>query len=322
MILKQSDDKSAQIKTLESLAAHPRLPASKKPLVEKELTILRSGIKGEREAAYDIDFYSGASKNRVVIHDLRLEHNGRVAQIDHLVINRMLETFIVETKHFAQGISISESGEFTSWYGSKGQGIPSPLEQNKRHIDVLRDLFKQLDMPSRLGFTLQPDFISIVLVSKNARITRPKKFDTSGVIKSDQFESWIQKHIDGLSPLQLAKLVSEETLIDIGRQLILRHKPLKPDYLGKFGIEARTLVAPVAMPMAVREPEPASCSSVVAGTSGDSPEAEEKKNKLVCVSCGAKVSYAVAKFCWNSKKRFGGDVFCMECQKKVKPKGA
>lgn len=321
MILKQTDDKSAQIKTLESLMAHPRLPAGKKPLVEKELTILRAGIKGEREAAYDIDFYSGGSRNRVVIHDLRLEHNGRVAQIDHLVINRMLETFIVETKHFAQGVSISESGEFTSWYGSKGQGIPSPLEQNKRHIEVLRDLFKQLDMPSRLGFTLQPDFISIVLVSKNARITRPKKFDASNVIKSDQFESWIQKHIDGLSPLQLAKLVSEETLVDIGRQLVLRHKPLKPDYLSKFGIEARTLVAPTAMPTVVREPEPEPFSSGLEGTAGNSPESEEKKSRLICVSCGAKVTYAVAKFCWNNKKRFDGEVFCMECQRKVKHNG-
>lgn len=315
MILKQADDKTPQIQALESLLTHPRLPADKKPAIDKELTRLRFGVKGEREATYEIDFYSGAHKNRVVIHDLRLEHNGRVAQIDHLVINRLLEVFVVETKHFSQSISISESGEFTAWYSGRGSGIASPLEQNKRHVEVLRDLFKQLDMPSRLGFTLKPDFHSVILVSKSARITRPKDFDTSGVIKTDQFESWIQKHIDGASPLQLAKLVGEETLVNIGRQLILRHRPIKPDYLGKFGIEARTLVAQEATP----EPPPPAPAPEAEVKPDSHPAATEKKSKLVCETCGAAVSYNVAKFCWLNKKRFGGNVYCMDCQKVQNP---
>jgi hypothetical protein len=310
MILKQADDKTPQITALESLLAHPRLPPDKKPGIEKELTLLRVGMKGEREAAYEIDFYSGAHKNRVVIHDLRLELNGRVAQIDHLVINRLMEVFVVETKHFSQSISINETGEFTAWYNGKGSGIPSPLEQNKRHIEILRELFQTLEMPSRLGFTLKPDFHSVVLVSKNARITRPKNFDSSGVIKTDQFESWVQQHLDGLSPLRLAKLVGDETLVDIGRQLILRHTPIKPDYLGKFGIEARTLVAPrVAPEPAIPTPE--------TETKPDSQPGTEKKSKLMCESCNASVSYNVAKFCWLNKKRFGGNVYCMDCQKSI-----
>ena len=65
-------------------------------------------------------------KNRIVIHDLRLELNGRVAQIDHLVLNRLLEVYVLETKHFTEGVSINDQGEFSIWFGGKPRGIPSP----------------------------------------------------------------------------------------------------------------------------------------------------------------------------------------------------
>ena len=40
----------------------------------------KSWIKGESESAYLIDFHFAASLNWAVIHDLRVEHNDRVAQ--------------------------------------------------------------------------------------------------------------------------------------------------------------------------------------------------------------------------------------------------
>ena len=165
MILKEADTKAPQLAELETYLAAPGIPAATKQHLERELKFLRAGIKGERESAYDIDFYSGASKNRIVIHDLRSEHNGRVAQIDHLILNRLLEVYVLETKHFSEGVSINEQGEFSIWFAGKPRGIPSPLEQNDRHIAVLQDVFKTLDMPTRLGIRLQPSFESLVLVS-------------------------------------------------------------------------------------------------------------------------------------------------------------
>lgn len=193
-------------------------------------------------------FYSGASKNRIVIHDLRIEHDGRVAQIDHLVLNRLLEVYVLETKHFSEGVSINEQGEFSIWFGGKPRGIPSPLEQNDRHITVLKDVFKTLNMPTRLGIRLQPSFESLVLVSKNARIGRPEKFATDRVLKSDQFERWIMKNIDSGSPLMMAKLVSIDTLEEVARQLVARHRPLAPDYRAKFRITGDVLSDATILP--------------------------------------------------------------------------
>ncbi len=261
MILKETDAKSVHLAELASLLTNPRVPPDKQALIDRELKFMRAGMKGESESAYDIDFYSGPSKNRVVIHDLRLEHNGRVAQIDHLILNRLLEVYVLETKHFSEGVSINEQGEFSIWFGGKPRGIPSPLEQNDRHIEVLKDVFKTIQMPTRMGFRLQPSFESLVLVSKNARIGRPKKFKTDRVLKSDQLQKWIEKNLETGSALIIAKIVSLETLIEIGKQLVALHKPLVPDYKAKFGITEEMLrpvaAQPVVVPAPVAAPAPA-----------------------------------------------------------------
>ena len=242
MILKPADDKNTSIAELEGYLAAPGVPKSTKENIEIELKRLRAGLKGERESAYDINFYSGAHPNRIVIHDLRMEHNGRVAQIDHLILNRLLEVYVLETKHFSEGVSINEQGEFSVWFKGKPRGISSPLEQNQRHIAVLTEVFKTLDMPSRLGIRLQPSFESLVLISNNARINRPEKLDTSRVLKSDQLEHRIAKNTDAASLLMMAKLVSMETLTAIGQQLVALHRPLVPNYKARFGITEEMLL--------------------------------------------------------------------------------
>lgn len=259
MILKEADSKSEQLTELEFMLAHAGVPDDKKTRIARELKFMRAGIKGENESAYDIDFFSGANENRIVIHDLRLEHDGRVAQIDHLIMNRLLEVYVLETKHFSEGVSINEQGEFSIWFGGKPHGIASPLEQNERHVAVLNDVFKSIKMPTRLGIRLQPSFESLVLVSKNARIGRPKEFDTSRVLKSDQLQSWISKNLDSGSPLMMAKVVGMETLAGIARQLAALHRPLVPDYSAKFGVtEAMlrpaelTASVPIETPTALR----------------------------------------------------------------------
>jgi hypothetical protein len=111
----------------------------------------QSCIKGEAESAYLINFYYEASPNWAVIHDLRLERNGRTAQIDHLLINRWLECYVLESKHFHAGIKITEEGEFMRWndYKHTYEGMPSPLLQNERHITVLRDVVNTLTAPAQ-----------------------------------------------------------------------------------------------------------------------------------------------------------------------------
>ncbi|MBI5444124.1 MAG: NERD domain-containing protein [Deltaproteobacteria bacterium] len=179
MLLKGADDKGRAVAELKGLVA--AAPAGIRSKIEQELRLVQAGIEGERESAYLIDFDFRNRKNWIAIHDLRLEHGGRVAQIDHLMMNRLLECYVLETKHFTSGMKVTEDGEFLRWndFRKTYGGMASPLAQNERHMAVLRDVFGEICTPTRLGVQITPSFHSIVLVSPKARIDRPKKFDTS-----------------------------------------------------------------------------------------------------------------------------------------------
>lgn len=159
MIIKGPDENESKIATLEGLRGRRDASAGVRKRIDQELRNIRAGIKGEEESAYEIDFHFGASKNYVVIHDLRIECEGRVAQIDHLVINRFLEVWVCESKHFSEGIAINEQGECSAFFKNKPYGVASPFEQNKKHIMVLGSLFKtgMVQLPKRLGFAHQTE---------------------------------------------------------------------------------------------------------------------------------------------------------------------
>jgi hypothetical protein len=312
MLLKAADDKTNDVRALEALLTHPAATSNICQLVEREIRNIRSGVKGEAETAYELGF-NFQNRNWVVIHDLRLEHAGRVAQLDHLLINRLMEMYVCESKRFSEGVAINDSGEFSAFFGHRPYGIASPIEQNRRHVLVLEDLFKSdaVQLPRRLGFKIKPDIKSFVLVSKTARISRPKReipgLDT--VIKTDQFVSRLERDsAKDNNPLGLAKIVGPDTLEAFGRQLVGLHKPIQFDWAAKFGLAG---AAAPTNPSLEPAQAPLLTPSPTAATAEPAP-----KSKLVCYDCNSLVSYAVAKFCWGSR-RFGGKVFCMDCQKKV-----
>ena len=95
-------------------------------------------------------------------------------------------------------------------------------------------------MPSRLGVRLSPTFYPLVLVSAEARIDRPRKFDSSGIIKVDALRNTINRQVEKAGVLDvlggLARVVSVETLQEIGKQLVALHKPATFDVAARFGM--------------------------------------------------------------------------------------
>lgn len=229
MLIKAADDQNALIVALEQRAQGSG-PAAKQ--ATEELRKRKAGIKGEKDSAYLIDFDYANSPNWAVIHDLRLEHSSRVAQIDHLLINRWMDVYVLETKHFHAGVKITEDGEFLRWsnYRKTYEGMASPLEQNERHIQVLKDVMAQIELPTRLGVRIPPTIQSFVLIGPEAKIYRPKRFDTSRVVKADQLKKAIWRDIDNENALlgllrTAARIVSGETVELVARQLVAQHRP-------------------------------------------------------------------------------------------------
>lgn len=316
MLIKQADDRTKDIETLKSLLGHPAATADTKRKIEQEIRNISAGAKGEQDAAYEIDFHYGpSSKNWAVIHDLRLEHDGRVAQIDHLLINRFLDVWVCESKRFSEGIAINEQGECAMFWQGKPQGIGSPHEQNAKHCAVLKALCDSgvVELPKRLGFAIKPSFNGLVVVSKNARITRPKAkgWWDEGIVKADQVKAKIDKVFDAeTNPLVMARVISAETVESVACGLASLHVPASFDWHARFGLSKET-VKPVPAKPTVETPPPAAPAADAA-----------KKPGRACHSCGSPVEDKVVTFCVRfNKARFGGNVYCMDCQGKF-PKPA
>jgi hypothetical protein len=257
MIIKNADSKDPAIAMLESLLAGADHKQQK--LITDELRMMRAGIKGENESAYHIDFNFKKSEATVVIHDLRLEYGGRVAQIDHLLVHRTHRFYVLETKNFSHGLKINDHGEFLRWNDWKKyfEGMPSPLEQNRRHAAVLREVLE------RLGYK-DPTIESFVLISPNARIERPKGNAFPEVVKADQFLGALEKNLSAaLGSIggffgAVSKLAFGEAPEDIAKKLVRLHRPITIDYEGKFGMRGDApspaeAVKPAAPPVALAQ---------------------------------------------------------------------
>jgi hypothetical protein len=309
MRLKQADDKSNDIEVLESLLQHPQASAQTKAKIKAEIWAIRAGAKGEKDVAYEIDFRFAQSKNWVVIHDLRVVHKGRVAQIDHLVFNRFLDVWVCESKRFKGGIAIDEHGECTTFINSESIGISSPYEQNRKHIEVLKAICNDgaIDLPSRLGFAMMPKFHNYVVLATNAPIDRPKAkgWWNDGLVKADQLISKIEKTMDDENAFaSMAKLVGQDTLELLALSFNALHTRHQTDWHGKFGLPKIDQTA-TTHSMNAKPQRPAQATAA-------KPQVARARE---CAACNVQVEEKVATFCLKfNKRRFGGKIYCRDCQ--------
>jgi len=329
MILKEKDSQALRLQKLETALNGSSSLTSKKKL-ETELAILRAGIRGEEEAAYLIDFDLKNNANWIVIHDLRLEWNGRVAQIDHLIVNRLLEVFVVETKNFQTKIRYQNGGweriNFNHW-----EGIANPVEQNRRHIAVLKELVEAEKLaPQRLGLPMPCDYYNVVAISPKCSIVG--QFPKNVLIF--KMDDLIKKIRDAdPSMTSVFKMVGQQSIEEFCRKIVSYHKPSP----------LNDIVMPEARKVVESLKEPA--SGVCEGCRGPVSSQEvffcrltknksrfagkllcrkcqsfapQEKQKSVpgnrCDICGIEVEAKVVTFCRLNVKRFGAKILCRPCQ--------
>ena len=299
MLIKQKDDVQPSLEILQGFLVLKTLSSHQRDSIEDKIDNIRAGAKGEKDAAYHIDFQLKNSKNWAVIHDLRLEHNGRVAQVDHLLINRRFDVFVIESKNLRTAVRVNQDDEWEvkTRYGWKG--MTSPVEQNKRHIQVLRALIGDEKLtPSRLGFHIRPTFHNWVLVAPECNLKRGEQKEAT-ILKMDMFDRGLEQFINSSSlgdALSLAKLCSTETLAAFAEKLVGFHKPIVFDYAAKFGItDAQRFSAPAAERL-------------------ESTWGASSLEKQSCERCHAPVENKVVAFCCAHQERFGGKILCRTCQ--------
>jgi hypothetical protein len=311
MLVKTADGRNGDVIALERLLDRPDVPGATRKRIEQEIAQIRSGEKADRDAAYDIELHFGRSDNWATIHDLRIEVDGLAAQIDHLIINRLAEVWVCESKAFAEGVSVNEHGEWSRWWNGRQTGIPSPIEQNHRHIHLLERVFDDglVRAPKRLGFVpMKPRLRSLVLVSNNARIGRPRRRvnGMDEVIKAEQLKTRLFDEFDKSPEWKLAMVIGKEGLAAFARDLVALHRPIAFDWPARFGL------APEAASQASSSPRKVPRDEL------QSARTRQHASAATCERCSRGVSATVVRYCADHADEFRGRVYCMRCQPEVR----
>lgn len=289
MILKEQDDRWRDVELLQRALRQPNCDPRLKGRIEDEIRKIKAGDRGERMAAHVLDTHYGKSENWVLLHDLRVEHDGEVAQIDHLLISRCLDFWLLESKNFANGVKINQHGEFLTFFEGRPRGVDSPIEQGRRHMRIMQRLLDAgaLPLPTRLGITLKPKLRTLVLISGGS-IGRPKLpipgIET--VVRSDQAATLIQQMDAKGNPLDLARLVGTKRLHELGQSLAALHRPIQFDWNRRLGLSP--------------QPKPAERKAILVAT---------------CDNCGVDISVGVVRFCRKNADALDGQALCVMCQR-------
>ena len=91
--------------------------------------------------AYYLAARFGGHPDLAIFNNLKVEYQGRTAQIDHLVLSRW-SAYFIETKSVGHKININADGQWARVYGRKYIPMESPIEQSRRHEATLFDLLE------------------------------------------------------------------------------------------------------------------------------------------------------------------------------------
>lgn len=141
--IKEFSDKNAQIQYLEMLLSRVDDKETQKQ-VESDLKLFRYGMIGEEKVAYEL---KNSHMPILVLHNLYLSFNDLNAQIDYLVIDQGF-ILVIECKNMVGDIEIKNTGEFIRHFKNssgkyyKKEGMYSPIAQNEKHIELIKDILK------------------------------------------------------------------------------------------------------------------------------------------------------------------------------------
>lgn len=100
---------------------------------------LHAGYEAEKKMAFYLDRAFREEAWIRVFHGLRIERQGEIAQIDHLVLHRF-GFVLVESKSIMETISIDEHGYFSRSYRGQLSGMQSPIAQARLQAELLAKL--------------------------------------------------------------------------------------------------------------------------------------------------------------------------------------
>lgn len=101
----------------------------------------KAGHQQEQDVAFYLRREFGDDESVRIINDLRIEHNGERAQIDHLVVHPY-GLVVIESKSIYGEVKVNGHGEWSRSYRGDWYGMPSPVRQAELQEALVKGLLK------------------------------------------------------------------------------------------------------------------------------------------------------------------------------------
>ncbi|MGL5380440.1 NERD domain-containing protein [Clostridium sp.] len=230
---KEFNQTNNQIEELEKLLQNAS--SSSRSYIENDIKKLKYGAIGENNIYYEL---KNSFIPMVCLHDIRIEYKGQVAQIDFIAITTK-QIYVIECKNLIGDITITKDGDFIrnkkNTYGKvvSKEGMYSPIVQNERHINILKELLKD-----KLEYKYKLKRIESLVVTANPKTIINKKQApkeiSNKIIRHDQL-------INLISAVEKDKKIDwvfiEEDMMNISKCLKEHHKEIEIDYIRKYSLQ-------------------------------------------------------------------------------------
>ena len=235
VFVKEDSDTSAFIEKMKTLSAEasPRI----KEEIDKQIKLASYGEAGEKNIAYEL---KNSGIDMYILHDIYLEYEDISAQIDYLIICRK-KVYILECKNLVGDIEVDSNGQFIRKFEINGkkykESIYSPITQNERHMNVLKEVRKS----SKSNFITKQIFLNnfekgyqsiVVLANPKSCLNDKyaKKDIKQKVIRADQLVAFIKKSEAECDEPEYF----EKDMKDLAEFYLSKNVPNKSDYSKKY----------------------------------------------------------------------------------------
>lgn len=235
---KKFNEDNKQIKDLEMLLEG--VTGDAKVFIENDIKKLKYGAIGENNIYYEL---KNSFMPMVCLHDIRIEYKGLVAQMDFVVITTK-NIYVIECKNLIGDIVINDKGEFIRYkknsYGKTigKEGMYSPIVQNERHINILKELLKD-----KLEYKYKLKRIESLVVTANPKTVINKKYAPKDIIdKVIRHDQLIERIASVEKNKKIEWVFIEEDMMNISRCLKEHHKELDIDYKSKYSLDSEVII--------------------------------------------------------------------------------
>lgn len=234
VFIKEDSDAVKHLELLRELYDKAQDVAKKQ--IEQDIKYISYGIKGEEQIAFEL---KNSHMPMYVLHDLYLEFEDLSAQIDYLIITRK-GVFVIECKNLFGDITVNNNGDFIRSMNIGGrlvkEGIYSPITQNKRHLELIKQMRmqeKNILQKAFFGKYFYETYHSVVVLANPKTILNIRyasKEIKEQVIRADQLNEYIRKVNANID----TEPSSDKDIKSLAEYFLSKHKPKKITYHKKY----------------------------------------------------------------------------------------